>query len=652
MKPLQYIIPFLLLSTSVVAGNFTITANDSVTLAPLTGVSVFMDNYYFLQETANTSTGQGGSANGSYSYTQTNGTNGYLYINYTQNTSVYSYNTSISQVKIGLNMSSPSSGINGQINYTLPAACNLPNTQLRIYTKSSTTTGQTYGQCYDGTSWNTYTENNVCTGSSASLFGSSGNDYSYDTNYSRGTYFKLSGINLFTNTNSTSYSFFPSTCDGTGGFGANAAGIIWEEAIWWKTYNEFTVNTNNVTNIPNNGALISNITLTKSGYVPLSFTAWNTSSNLTANMTPNYLNISFYDENNTSIILGTTIVFSITGSGFSYNNTTSTGSALVAGVPANSTLAIIYSAPGYNQRAFYANLSSGNNSLILFLRTTSSSTPLLIQVQDQALSRVSQALVYQTVKNLSGTNYYTTEICQTDSNGQCIMSADISTSTYRATTTYNFVVYYNGTQVGQSGDTVVATTASSACNSALPCLQLVVTIGNSALNTFFKIPDIEYSITNSSSNDFNFSLTDNNNIVSQICLTSYMHTGATSTQTNRSCVSSSNGTLTVFSNSSLGDYTEFVGTAVIAGQTYYIDTQTVPNQSSGGDGSLLFIVFGGVGILLTVILAYKGQGSLALIMGVVAVDILFLISSLPGLAKGFVVAVTLILLLVVSRLKE
>lgn len=235
---------FVLLSSFAYAGNFTITANDSNTLAPLSGVSVLMDNYPFLQETANNTTNQGASANGSYSFVSVNGSNGYMYVNLTQNLTVYSYNnTTTSQVRIGLNMTSTSS-INGQKNYTLPTLCNNPTTQLRFFTKSSTSTGESYGQCYNGSSWITYTEDNTCTGASTfSATETSNTTYGFDANYSTGVRFKLDGTNLFKQLNATGSG--PTTCDGSGTSGA-LSGVIWEEAVWWKTFNIFTVDRKSV----------------------------------------------------------------------------------------------------------------------------------------------------------------------------------------------------------------------------------------------------------------------------------------------------------------------------------------------------------------------------------------------------------------------
>lgn len=368
--------------------------------------------------------------------------------------------------------------------------------------------------------------------------------------------------------------------------------------------------------------------------------------------TTNSINFAFFDEVSGNLINSTTVYAYVTSSIYSRNFSTTNGTYYIDLLtPANYT--ITYYASNYNSRNYFYTLNNASTTALnLYLANTNTSTVLLIQVRDSSLKPLSGAYVYQMIKNLSGTNDYISEMCLTDFNGRCQMSADVSTSSYKATTTYRYYVIYGGVTVGDSGYTLVSTTADAACESALPCLQLVASLGSSSLSTYFQIPYISFSLENTSQNNFELTVFDEYANIQNSCLYIYRYTGVSKTLMNSSCSSGTSSTINLFSNTSLGDSTTAEAYVVINGEYILLDTDTISNNDLGTQGNASFIVILFLGVILTVLFAFKGKASLALFSAAAATMILSLISSLPLISKGFITAFCLILIFVAVRLKE
>ena len=403
-----------------------------------------------------------------------------------------------------------------------------------------------------------------------------------------------------------------------------------------------------------------NITLVNASTLATTNILWNT-SNYTAtptvvnisiqSVTTNSINILFLDETNQSKV-NQVITAYINSAVYATNFTTSNSSQFVSFITP-STYSIVYGAPGYNQRTYVTTVTNQTTqNLVLYLRPSTASTVVLMYVTSQSV-KVPGAIVNAYVKNLSGTNTYLVDQCTTDINGQCLMSLDVSTSTTESNTSYNFVVVYNNVTVGTSGYTKVSNTASTACNSNLPCVQLLVSLGSSSLANFFGTQGLQYSrIGYDRVNTFTFNFTDSTNTVQQICLTTTMRTGAILTQTNQSCVNSAIGNLVVFTNTSLGDENIATAQVLYGGLWQTIDTYEVPSAGAGSVGSVLMFLVLGLGLISVVFFAYKEQATLALVMVAGILNILLLISALSIITKGFVITIELIIMFVIWRMKE
>lgn len=185
--------------------------------------------------------------------------------------------------------------------------------------------------------------------------------------------------------------------------------------------------------------------------------------------------ITFYDETSGALLDYTNITVYLTGSQISYNFTTSNGIVNQSLLnPQNYT--ITYSAPGYDQRNYYIDLTNNTVQIInLYLINSSSTTLVLVSVLDTSSSKVQGATIYLNKRNLSGTNYYTVDSCRTDANGQCLINPVLYN------TTYNILIVYEGLTRYQSGDTQISQTS----------LLFVINTGAEALDYYFEIANIQ-----------------------------------------------------------------------------------------------------------------------------------------------------------------
>jgi hypothetical protein len=626
---LKYLLALLLVVGGAYA--FTINVVDANTGAYLNAtVNITYNQYSTYQEFSNESSTSINNNSGSYIL---NFSDPYIYMTYAKTSR---YNNATWQVKAG-GISAPT--FNLSLDQCYAASNN--NISLRIYSMSNISGGANGSfntqECYNGTAWVTLRN---ASGAWAGLPNSLATTWPpVDGSYSSG------------NTYTSTYSAWSIVTSST------PFGTIFEEGVWWNVSSDNTLEYAPTGALTPNGSVnysTANITVSVPGYASASGNNIVLSNSLhTFNLTPvSNTTFYFYDEINNTLLTGLTISIEASSSGTGTNVTTTNGSATLANLSYGWYI-ITYGAPGYNQRQYTALLPSGSSStIILYLRTTAYSTPVLLQVRDESLQKVVNATVYVNARNLSGTNDYLVEMCVTDINGQCVISADVTTTTTLSNTTYRFVVIYQGSTVGDSGYTTISSTANSACNSALPCVQLLVTLGNDPLQTFFAIPRIQYTLINYSSGNFSFSVVDTAGIVQQVCLYTTLRAGTTYAQTNGSCVSSASAAIIVFSNASLGDETIARGVVYVGGQQVLLDELSVPNNTTGGAGNALFFVFVGILVLGTVFLSYKANASLALLMTGGLVVILFYINAFPLITNIIIVSVAGLFLFVIARSKE
>lgn len=318
----------------------------------------------------------------------------------------------------------------------------------------------------------------------------------------------------------------------------------------------------------------------------------------------NTVSISYYDEITGAIINTTTVNTYLTGSVISYNKTTTNGTVIFTLVQPQ-TYDIIYNANNYNQRNYIYTLSNGSSTnLRLYLRPTVNSSSVLFTILDQNNDYVQNAIVYSRIKNLSGTNYITVEMCRTDILGQCLISADVSTTTYIATTTYNFLVTYNNTDVGSSGDTVLSSNT----------YIMKVNVASSPLINYFELNKIQYTNISLGSDIFTITVYDPYNNIDEVCLYSYRSTGSITTLTNTSCDTGNPVTLNVYSNTSLGSENWAEAVITYDGNSYLLTQYTgIINNDGGSELPIAYLIFVFLGVVITVALGTKSLATTSIV---------------------------------------
>lgn len=190
------------------------------------------------QEFANVSDGNGSLGTGTYNCVEDSGGFGpaYCYMNYSTPVNITS---AIWQTKFGVNITNPGAGEPDTLNDTIPQACfnSYPgNIQLRGYMESGVNTGMSYGQCYNGSTWETFTKVSSCGAVSVGPSGtvSTGNYTAlFDGSYSLpALFYYVNGPGTWRYTSNYG---FPPDCDGNGPI-AGYAGFWFEEGVWWINY--------------------------------------------------------------------------------------------------------------------------------------------------------------------------------------------------------------------------------------------------------------------------------------------------------------------------------------------------------------------------------------------------------------------------------
>ena len=342
----------------------------------------------------------------------------------------------------------------------------------------------------------------------------------------------------------------------------------------------------------------------------------------------------FYDEENNTLLNTTTVTVYLTSATYSTNFTTSNGTKYIDLLtPAAYT--ITYSAPGYAQREYLYTVTDRSTTQIdLYLLSDSEDTLVLSNVLDTLSRKVANATVKMQKKNLTGTNYYIVEMCNTDILGKCLLHAQLYDTTYR------FIVDYNGETKLNSGDTRVTSTE----------FTFIINVDANLLSKYYETNSITGSLSHTN-NTFTFTWNDVYGNTQNACLRVERRVGARLTTINSSCTAASTGTITLPYTSALGD--EWIATAyvIVDGDTLILDTDSVVTDDFkgqfGANGLYLF------GFLLLGVMMFSAlyHPIAALVMGGIG---LFVLNGLGFISVGTTAVVSLAcaLLIVIIMLKR
>lgn len=525
-KPILWIIGIIILSTNIHAFNLTLNTTTNFT------VNIEYNQGYITQKYANYSDAPGTLSTGNYYNTSNSSiTTGYIYINFSRPT--WDTNPYINSYFAGSNLTFNTT-------YSLfgntAANCLNRNTIELSYTQRNGTVPTEGFTCYNGTAYQL-------------LYLASASYTSGTTNCNSARYYADGNVTSGTNWNGTAW------CDGgSGGKGLNESWMYW----YMPSYSEsFSNNTSYISTNYVRQNVTANITYLADGYVPVTYSNVELDANLTGNITPTGINLSFYDENNGSLINGTAVTIYLSGADQSYNYTTTTGSRLLSGI-LNQTYTITYSASGYSPRTYIFEMVSGNEKLNLYLLNDSVDTIVLATVTDTFGKKVQGVDIQLQKKNLSGTNYYIVESCLTNALGNCLLHV------YLYDTTYKFQLYLNDELKLDSQDTkivdsIITFTIVTSANSISTIYDQQASTGN-----------ISY---NNATSTFSFTFNDTRDAFTTICLKTEYTTGITTTPYQSNCSTSNTSTITLTIDQNVGDEWTATGYGVITSTSnYVIDT--------------------------------------------------------------------------------
>lgn len=373
------------------------------------------------------------------------------------------------------------------------------------------------------------------------------------------------------------------------------------------------------------------------------------SANLTANLylqaynfslyTTNSITFNFLDETTGSLIL-VNVSADLTSSTSSTNISTTNGTYYID-LLTPETYTISYRGDGYQPRTYIYTLSNqSTTTLNLYLLSNSTGSVVKVTVLDQDLTVLPSAYVIVQKKNLTGTNYYTVDMCETDINGECLIVLDISTTTYKSSTVYSFIIQYAGDVVGRSGDTQPSSNT----------LQLIANLQSNYLQTFFAIPQIQYGLsTTPSTGTFTYTLSDTNGNVQQGCLYISGRSGSQWTSINSSCTASSSFTIILSGNNTLYDELNGKASIFIDDNEYLMSTASISKQNTQYTdlGEIMFIISIVLfGVITLRFISLSGSLTLIVIGGVT-----FILSriGLIGLTTAVVMSLIVFLFIIIAK---
>jgi len=197
---------------------------------------------------------------------------------------------------------------------------------------------------------------------------------------------------------------------------------------------------------------------------------------------------------------------------------------------------VSYYKSGYDRRDYFFTNALVNNltqTINLYLLNTSSSDIFTFTVKDEADQPVSGAYIYVERWDIGTSNFYTTAVLQTDTNGNTFTNLRLYDAWYR------YKVVYNGVLRLVEGPVKESTTTRT--------LRIVITTNTDPItgdNQYTVINDIIHSLTfNNVTNTFAFNYLDNSGSTNMGCLKiGRMYMNTTSIIYN-SCINSVSGTL-------------------------------------------------------------------------------------------------------------
>lgn len=345
-----------------------------------------------------------------------------------------------------------------------------------------------------------------------------------------------------------------------------------------------------------------------------------------------YAQFYFYNELTGALMDYATIFLDVISSMDSQNVSTTTGITAVNLSP--TTYTFRYRADGYPERFYYANIIYDMSyTFNLYLLENTSATDVIITLYDQNNNKVEgytiKLLKYDIVTN----SYILRDQEKTDSQGEAIVQAVLFTEFYK------FLV------ADDDGTTRLLTNPAYITATEI---TLQVNTGDDGAEDFFNTEAVSHSLTfNDATNNFRYTYSDLNGIISQSCLKVYRLTITNSSVLlNTSCLNTTAGTILVDVNNITGYSYKADAYIYYGSEDYFIDSLihkfNAVNPLKTGEGAFITIIlvvfaaFVGIFSLPVAVVLVPSVLILAAIIGFIEINIGLLFSLL---VIGIVVAV-------------
>ncbi len=247
--------------------------------------------------------------------------------------------------------------------------------------------------------------------------------------------------------------------------------------------------------------------------------------------TTNSISFTFKDEVTKNLIDFETIHIELISDLFASNYSTSNGT-LYVDLLSPTLYSMRYWGTSYNQKFYYFDLQNrSHTNLTLYLSNSTTSENITVTIYDEVNNLLEDAYVKVLRYDIVSNSYLQQEIIKTNFEGIAKFRGYIGTEYYK------FIVEY------PYGSVKKETSPSYLYSNTL---SIQIETGEGIAETFYNRNDVTYSLTfNSNTNNFRYTFTDVNNIISQGCLKIYELSGLEYISYSSTCISGATGTILI-----------------------------------------------------------------------------------------------------------
>lgn len=272
--------------------------------------------------------------------------------------------------------------------------------------------------------------------------------------------------------------------------------------------------------------------------------------------TTNSISFIFRDEETKELI--DNITMELISDYYANNYTTSNGT-MYLDLLTPTKYTIRYDSPqDYDERFYYFNLlNRSHTNLTLYLVNNVSATDIIATVYDEGNHLIEDCYIKVLRYDLTTNSYLVQEIVKTNFEGTGILNLILNDEFYK------FILEYPlGTVVKETSPTYIYETS----------IAFQILLGEDVATNFYNSMDISYTdvVFNDNTNNFRWTYSDSNAVVSRACLKVYAIKNLRETFYNSTCVSSSSSTLLIHASEVNGTTYRADAYVTMLGTEYFI----------------------------------------------------------------------------------